>query len=45
MKKAISILIALLLVLSVGQFAMAEEETTLTVWFSAWVGATERETA
>lgn len=45
MKKAISILIALLMVLSVGQFAMAEEETTLTVWFSAWVGGTERETA
>ena len=43
MKKTLSILIALMLVLSMGSFAMAEEETTLTVWFSVWVPGSERE--
>lgn len=45
MKRFFSVLIALVLVASVCQFAAAEEETQLTVWFSSWVKRSEKEIA
>lgn len=43
MRKIISVFVALLMVLSVCSFALAEEETTLTFWFSTGVPSLERE--
>lgn len=42
MKKLLAILMVLTLLLSLSTFALAEEETELTVWFSVWVGREEK---